>query len=112
MLLAGDFFRRDGFRYAAVDYAWFPGVIRRDLNCQELPWRYRGRYKFVINSGTNEHILNQYNVFKVIHDAAAVDGVVHHDVPGCGEYEHGIIAYSPKLFGALATANGYDILKY
>lgn len=109
---AADLFRRAGFRYAAIDYAAFPGVIRRDLNSQGLPWRHRGRYRFVANTGTSEHILNQYNVFKVMHDACAVGGIMYHGVPGWGEYEHGIVNYSPKLFWALAHDNRYEILRF
>ncbi|HEV2187186.1 MAG TPA: hypothetical protein VGR70_08255 [Stellaceae bacterium] len=109
---AGDLFRRAGFRYDAVDYAKFPGIIRLDMNVDELPEKYHGRYKFINNSGTSEHILNQYNVFKIIHDAAAPGALMYHGVPGWGEYEHGIIGYSPKFFWALATANDYEIVRF
>lgn len=109
---AGDFFRRAGLRYAAIDYANYPGIIRRDLNLEGLPEEHHGQYRFVANSGTSEHILNQYNVFKVIHDAAAPGGIMYHGVPGWGDYEHGIIEYSPKFFWALATANDYEIMQF
>lgn len=109
---AAPLFRRAGFRYAAIDYANFPGVVRLDLNTDALPAEHHGAYRFVANSGTSEHILNQYNVFKVIHDACAVDGIMYHGVPGWGDYEHGIIEYSPKFFWELATANDYEIVRY
>ena len=110
--MAADLFRRAGFKYSAVDYAKFPGIIRLDLNVNQFPWWRRGRYQFVSNCGTSEHILNQYNVFKVIHDATASDGIMYHNVPGWGEYEHGIFTYTPKFFWALAKANDYKIIKY
>jgi hypothetical protein len=109
---AADLFRRAGFRYTAIDYAKFPGVVRLDLNFRGLPWRHRGRYQFVANTGTSEHILNQFNVFKVIHDAAAPNAIMYHSVPGWGDYEHGIFEYSPKFFWQLAAANDYKILKF
>lgn len=109
---AAGLFRRAGFRYAAIDYSKFPGVIRRDLNRRGLPWWHRGRYRFVVNSGTSEHILNQWNVFKVIHDACGTGGIMYHGVPGWGDYEHGIIEYSPKFFWALAAANDYEIIRF
>src|SRR6202023_1740506 len=82
------------------------------LNKDPLPSAYHGAYQLIANSGTSEHILNQYNVFKVIHDAAAKGAVMYHGVPGWGDYEHGILGYSPKFFWALATANNYKIVKY
>lgn len=109
---AADLFRRAGFPYAALDYANFPEIIRLDLNTDSLPRRHRRRYRFVANSGTSEHILNQYNVFQVVHDAASEGAIMYHGVPGWGDYEHGIIGYSPKFFWALATANDYQIVKY
>lgn len=109
---AAGLFRRAGFHYSAVDYADFPGIIRVDLNLESLPEEHFGKFQFVANSGTSEHILNQYNVFKVIHDAAAPGAFIYHGVPGWGEYEHGIIQYSPKFFWALATANDYEIRRY
>ena len=107
---AKNTFERAGFSYHAVDYANYANIIRLDLNVDRLPWRHRGKYDFVANSGTSEHILNQYNVFKVIHEAAAVGGLMYHGIPFLGTFEHGIIQYTPKLLWALATDNEYDII--
>jgi hypothetical protein len=109
---AAPLFERAGFRYCAIDYANFPGILRLDLNRHALPAEHHGAYLFVVNSGTSEHILNQYNVFEVIHDACAVGGVMYHGVPGWGDYQHGIIEYSPKFFWSLAEANDYQIIKF
>src|SRR6185437_1256144 len=38
--------------------------------------------------------------------------VMYHGVPGWGDFEHGIIEYSPKFFTALADANDYEILRF
>jgi hypothetical protein len=110
--LAGGFFRRAGLRYDAIDFAGYPGVTRLDLNRDRLPDDLHGIYRIVMNFGTSEHILNQYNVFETIHDACAVGGIMHHGVPGWGDYQHGIISYSPKFFWALAKANDYEIIRY
>ena len=109
---AAELFTRAGFQYTAIDYANFPGVIRLDLNRDELPREHHGRHQFVSNSGTSEHILNQYNVFKVIHDATALDGVMYHGIPSFGEYEHGILDYTPKFFWGLAQDNEYEIIRF
>jgi hypothetical protein len=109
---AGEFFRRAGFGYQAIDRDEYPDVIRLDLNSDALPIEHRSRYRLVTNSGTSEHILNQWNVFKVIHEAVALDGLMYHGVPGWGDYQHGIFQYAPKFFWALAKANGYDLLRF
>jgi hypothetical protein len=109
---ARGLFERAGFPYAAIDYADFPGVLRLDLNTDALPLEHHGRYRFVNNAGTSEHILNQWNVFKVMHDAAAPGALMYHGVPGWGDFEHGIFEYSPKFFLALAQENRYEIVKY
>ena len=36
---------------------------------------------------------------------------MYHNVPAWGDYEHGIIEYSPKFFWALASTNDYEIVK-
>jgi hypothetical protein len=105
-------FERAGFRYEAIDYAAYPGVIRLDLNTASLPSEHHGKYRLVSNSGTSEHILNQWNVFQAIHEAAAPGALMYHSVPGWGHFEHGIIEYSPKFFRALADANGYEIERF
>jgi hypothetical protein len=108
--LAADLFQRAGFDYMAIDFAVFPHTLRLDLNVDPLPLEQHGRYALVTNSGTSEHILNQYNVFKVIHDATAPGGLMYHGLPMAGEFSHGIISYNPKFFWSLAEANSYEIV--
>jgi len=110
--LAADLFQRAGFDYMAIDFAAFPHTLQLDLNTDPLPLERHGRYALVANSGTSEHILNQYNVFKVIHDATAPGGLMYHGVPMAGEFSHGIISYNPKFFWSLAEANSYEIVRY
>jgi hypothetical protein len=109
---ARSLFERAGFRYAAIDYADYPGVLRLDLNTAALPSEHYGRYQFVNNCGTSEHILNQWNVFKTMHEAAAPGALIYHGVPGWGDFEHGIFEYSPKFFWALAEQNDYEVLRF
>jgi hypothetical protein len=104
-------FRRAGLIYAAIDIIRCPGVTQLDLEHDRLPWKHRRRYKYVNNSGTTEHVVNQLNAFKVIHDATAVGGVMYHGVP-LADYQHGMVSYSPKFFWSLATANDYQVVQY
>jgi hypothetical protein len=110
--LAGDLLIRAGFNYEAIDLIPRPHTLRLDLNTDSLPFWRRGRYAFVVNAGTSEHILNQYNVFKVIHEATALGGLMYHGVPMAGEFGHGIVSYNPKFFRELARANSYEIVDF
>jgi hypothetical protein len=107
----GDVLVRAGCEYTAFDI--FAGYRTElfDLNEDRLEPRHRGRYDLVLNFGTTEHVLGQYNAFRVIHDAAAVGGVIYHDLPMTGHLDHGFLNYNPVLLVSLAEANGYEILK-
>ena len=89
-----------------------PFAVPLDLNLSGLPEAHIGRYDIVTNHGTSEHILNQWNVFKVVHDAAKRGGLMFHAVPMACDFEHGLVSYNPKFFWGLAETNGYDILSF
>jgi len=96
-----------GFTYAAIDVDRSPGSIPLDLNFDSVPREQRGRYDLVTNFGTTEHVMNQLNAFRVIHDLTRVGGVMLHRLPAQGHLTHGLINYDPKFFWLLARANGY-----
>jgi hypothetical protein len=80
-----------------------------DLNYDQLPERYNCYYDVVLNFGTTEHIFNQWNSFKIIHDALKVGGVVYHQLPASGYLDHGYYCYTPLFFTEIAAANDYEI---
>lgn len=104
--------RDAGFRYAAFD-VYSSGATRTfDLNADSLGWRDRGRYHVVTNCGTSEHVANQFNAFKIAHDALKVGGVMLNFVPFYGHVDHGLINYHPKFFTTLIANNGYEPLYF
>lgn len=110
--VAAEMFLRAGLKYVSIDYLKFPYCMHLDLNRDSLPPEHLGRFKFVSNSGTSEHVFNQYNTFKVIHDATAPGGVMYHGLPSNGEFTHGLFNYNAKFFWALAKANQYEIIRF
>ena len=106
------FWRWLGFAYASIDIDGSPGAIPLDLNCDDAPPEARGRYDIVVNAGTTEHVANQVNAFKVIHDLTRVGGVMIHHVPAQGMANHGLVNYNPKFFWMLGRGNGYDIVHF
>lgn len=104
---AADLWRWLTFDYRAVDLDGSPGSIPLDLNVDPCPPDMLGKAALVMNCGTTEHICNQYNAFKVIHDMTAMSGIMIHALPSQGYLTHGLVNYTPKFFWALSAANAY-----
>jgi SAM-dependent methyltransferase len=98
---------RLGFRYDCIDIDGNFGSLTLDLNFDEVPAEYRNRYDLTTNHGTTEHIFNQYNAFKAIHDLTKPGGMMLHGLPFTVHLEHGFFNYQPNLFAALARYNSY-----
>ncbi|MGC2774950.1 MAG: methyltransferase domain-containing protein [Bradyrhizobium sp.] len=97
-----------GFEYLSYDVC--PGVKTTvfDFNREELPEQFRGTFDLVLNFGTSEHIINQVNTFKVMHDALKVGGILFHQSPSIGWVDHGYFAYHPRFYRDLQIANDYE----
>jgi hypothetical protein len=100
-----------GIIYRAIDIFEGPTTIILDLNHDRLPDEYHGMFNVVANSGTTEHVMNQFNAFEVIHDATAVGGEMFHILPVAGHADHGYVHYTGRFFFDLAGYNGYEILE-
>ena len=101
-----------GFSYAAIDIDGSPGALALDLNVDDVPGNLLGKYHLVTNFGTTEHVANQMNAFKVMHDLTAPGGVMLHHVPSQGSFNHGLFNYNPKFFWILARSNDYRWLHF
>ena len=94
-----------GFKYDCVDIDGNFGSLTLDLNFDSVPPDRRGKYGLTTNHGTSEHILDQRNTFKAIHDFTAPGGLMLHALPFTVHLEHGFFNYQPNLFDALARYN-------
>ena len=106
----GELFERAGMYYASLDIAKGYRTTILDLNRRDLPFRFRRRFDVVINSGTTEHLMNQYNAFKVMHDALRAGGYIVHSLPCRGFSNHGYLTYTPRFFFDLAAYNNYGVV--
>jgi hypothetical protein len=104
-----DAFRGSDFTYRCLDVAEGEEVINADLNFYVVPEEWRGRFDVVTNYGTSEHVGDQFNAFRVMHDFAKPGGTFIHHVPFAGYFNHGLYSYTPAFFVFLAQANGYEI---
>lgn len=107
----GDILSRAGIDYLSYDIFEGYNTFVFDLNRDSVPRDHLGSFDVVINCGTSEHVIGQYNCFKVIHDAVKTGGVMYHELPFTGYLDHGYFNYQPRLFFDLAKVNGYEIIE-
>ena len=101
-----------GYDYLCIDISKEVDALNLDLNFDEVPIERRGCSKLVMNMGTTEHVANQIQAFKIIHDLTTVDGLMYHNVPFEGYQMHGLVNYTPKFFWMLCRSNEYDFLYF
>lgn len=106
----GDLYRAAGFSYVSIDIVKAPYVFLFDLNRDQIPAALKNEYDIVINSGTTEHVLNQLNALKAVHDLAKPGGIIYSMFLINGFGEHGLLRYSSRFVKMLAAANQYEIL--
>lgn len=90
----------------SIDMHGTPDAQKMDLN---RPMMTSEPFDVVYNHGTAEHIFNIANVFKIMHDACKVGGLMIHESPFTGWPDHGFFTLQPTLFYDLSAANDYDI---
>src|SRR5437899_798768 len=90
---ARDLYEHLGMTYACIDLDARFGSLTLDMNFDTVPSEHRGRYNLTTNHGTSEHILDQYNVFKMVHDLTCTGGLILHAVPFTVHLEHGFFNY-------------------
>jgi hypothetical protein len=99
-----------GFKYDCVDIDGNFGSLTLDMNFDPAPPEHCGKYGLTTNHGTTEHVFNQYNAFKMMHDFTAAGGLMLHALPFTVHLEHGFFNYQPNMFDALARFNSYKTL--
>ena len=108
-LFLGDLMKLTAVEYVSLDVVSARHAERFDLNVHSLAAEHRGTFDTVFNFGTTEHLMNQFNAFKVMHEACKVGGWMFHQVPSTGYINHGYFSYNALMFQELAAANEYDL---
>ena len=93
--------------YRAIDLHGTPIAEPHDLN---LPLPFPEQFDVVTNLGTGEHVFNQYQVFKSVHEKTKPGGMMIHSLPNQGGYDHGFFNYHPTFVFDLSQANRYQIV--
>lgn len=108
-----SFYKALGFQsYTAIDINSKFGSLLMDLNLDlHRDYQFTSTYDLVTNNGTGEHLFNQYQVFKNMHDLANVDGLMVHIMPFVNWINHGFFSFHPILYADLAAVNDYEVVR-
>lgn len=106
---AGVLLDRLGIDYHAIDFAEDYKTTKFDLNKDNIPRNFKNSFDIVLNFGTTEHVINQANSFRVIHDAAKTGGIIYHQLPAGGFFNHCYFLYTGRFFFDLAGYNEYAL---
>jgi hypothetical protein len=108
-----SYYKALGFRsYTAIDINSKFGSLVMDLNLDlHRDYQFTNTYDLVTNNGTGEHLFNQYQVFKNMHDLAKVGGLMVHIMPFVNWINHGFFSFHPILYADLAAVNDYEVVR-
>lgn len=108
--LAREFYEHDlgCGRYESIDGNG-RGTITADLNKPLVPWP--GKFDLVTDFGTGEHVFDQRQVWKTLHDLVCVNGFIAFDRPTGGYPGHCYWKADPCVFVDLARANKYEVVQ-
>lgn len=104
-----DITQLTNIEYRGFDVCPAPLTDILDLNYDTLPKKYVGHFDVVLNFGTTEHVFNQWNSFKLIHEAVKLGGVIYCVLPMSAYLQHGFYCYTPLFFTDFCKANGYEL---
>lgn len=96
--------------HISIDLNGMFGSLIIDL-CLPIPIKLLNRFNLITDFGTIEHINNQYQVFKNVHNMCIKDGVMIHTIPTLKYWkDHCLYFYSKEFFIELARLCNYKIL--
>lgn len=105
------FFKLLGFEDVhALDFTEDDGAdIIFDLNEDSVPVDLYGRFDYVLDGGTLEHVFNISQAMKNVSQMVKRGGYIIHLSPTGGYIDHGFFSFSPTFFNDFYTQNGYLI---
>ncbi len=104
---AKQLFTALGVDHVSIDLNGLDGALPLDLG-QPLPTDL-GVFDIVTNFGCIEHVENQYQAWRNVHDACDVGRPMVHSLPQVGSWpKHGIAWYTMGMIRELATAAGWS----
>ncbi len=95
----------------SIDLNGEDGALKINLD-KPVPRAMMNTFDVVTNYGTIEHVNNQFQVFKNMHDMARNMGIMIHTLPPPGNWpNHGRYYYPREFVTQLAMSCKYEIIK-
>lgn len=104
----GHIFKAVGWDYLSFDIVEAPFCEQFDLNTDSIPPTRLNSFDLVLNFGTTEHVMNQFNAMKALHDSAKPGGLIYSYFIRGGHMEHGLVHYSDRFVDLWLRANEYE----
>lgn len=100
-----------GVQHTSIDLNGLNGALVLDLD-RPVPPNMVNRFDLVTNYGTVEHVNNQFQAFKNVHDMVRIGGAMIHTLPPPNSWpNHGRYHYSEEFVTQLARACNYQIVR-
>lgn len=80
-----------------------------DLNSKDLPESLIGKFDYVIDGGTTEHVFDFPQALKNIASMIKIGGKVFHYLPAHNYINHGFYSVSPSVLQAFYQSNGFRV---
>ena len=107
--VAKHYFESIGIEHISMDLNGEDGALTYNFDHDIKD--YNNWADLVTNSGTLEHVNNQYMAFKNMHNFCSIGGYMIHVLPPTGFWHgHCDYFYTEEFFKNLAEKNDYDIL--
>lgn len=109
-LIAKTVYSALGAEHVSLDLNGRDGALKIDLDCPVPPFLVN-HFDIVTNYGTAEHVNNQFQVFKNMHDMTRLGGIILHALPLVGNWpNHCRYYYSLDFVKKLAFWCRYEII--
>ncbi len=106
---AKELFTHLGMKDTSLDWNGQDGALPVDLS---KPVKNIGTFDIIMNGGTAEHVYDQYECWRNIHNLCKEYGLVVSIGPLSGSWlNHSPWRYSLKFFDCLSFINNYDLLE-
>ncbi len=106
---AKDYFEGIGIKHVSIDINGLDGSLKHNLAKPIYVESMMGRFDIVTNFGTSEHVSDQYECFKNMHNLCRHGGIFIHAVPKIGSWRrHCRFRYTMDFFHDLSSKCQYE----
>lgn len=110
--VAKEIYSSLGVEHISIDLNGENGALPIDLD-KPVPFIFLNQFDVITNYGTLEHVNNQVQAFKNVHDMCKKDGIMIHVLPPPGNWpKHCRYYYSEKFMKKLARICEYQMINY